>query len=260
MDFFIINDAIISKLCILGDDVEPCFEGASVTAPTVSSNFSLDDNFKHTLYSMMQDLRNVLNGGNQQMNENVNAAENQETVVTQEQNIENYTQAENNDNVIENNGENTAAKENDPAPAENFTQENSSENNEKEQAEKYSLLEAEFNKLKEQYNELETKYQALVDFKNEIDNKNKDALISEFYMLSEEDKKDVIENKSNYTLDEIKAKLSVICFDKKISFTAKEENQEKVKTPEIMTFTEAETNNKNLPEWVKYVKEQEKNS
>ena len=26
--FFIINEAIISKLCILGEEVEPCFEGA----------------------------------------------------------------------------------------------------------------------------------------------------------------------------------------------------------------------------------------
>ena len=33
MEFFIINDAIFSKLCILGDDVEPCFEGAGITAP-----------------------------------------------------------------------------------------------------------------------------------------------------------------------------------------------------------------------------------
>jgi len=30
-EFFIINEAIISKLCILGEDYEPCFEGASVT-------------------------------------------------------------------------------------------------------------------------------------------------------------------------------------------------------------------------------------
>jgi hypothetical protein len=33
--FFIINEAIISKLCILGEDYEPCFEGASTAAPTV---------------------------------------------------------------------------------------------------------------------------------------------------------------------------------------------------------------------------------
>ena len=32
IEFFIINDAIFSKLCILGEDVEPCFEGSSVTA------------------------------------------------------------------------------------------------------------------------------------------------------------------------------------------------------------------------------------
>jgi hypothetical protein len=25
MEFFIINDAIFEKLCILGDEVEPCF-------------------------------------------------------------------------------------------------------------------------------------------------------------------------------------------------------------------------------------------
>ena len=68
MEFFIINDAIIQKLCILGDDVEPCFEGASVTAPNVSSKFTLDDKFKRTLYSMMKDLQSALKGG-QQMNE-----------------------------------------------------------------------------------------------------------------------------------------------------------------------------------------------
>jgi hypothetical protein len=33
--FFIINEAIISKLCILGEKCEPCFEGSSITAPTI---------------------------------------------------------------------------------------------------------------------------------------------------------------------------------------------------------------------------------
>ncbi|MBQ9657354.1 MAG: hypothetical protein IJV31_01130 [Clostridia bacterium] len=27
-EFFIINEALLSKLCILGDDNEPCFEGS----------------------------------------------------------------------------------------------------------------------------------------------------------------------------------------------------------------------------------------
>ena len=55
-------------------------------------------------------------------------------------------------------------------------------------------------------------------FKEEIENKEKDALISQFNMLSDEDKEDVINNKSKYSLEEIKAKLAVICFDKKVNF------------------------------------------
>ena len=71
MDFFIINDAIFSKLCILGDDVEPCFEGASVTAPNVSASFTkVDDTFRQTLFTMMQELQTALQGG-QQMNNDV---------------------------------------------------------------------------------------------------------------------------------------------------------------------------------------------
>jgi hypothetical protein len=98
MDFFIINDAIIQKLCILGDDVEPCFEGASVTAPNVSTKFTLDNNFKHTLYSMMQDLKNALNGGGQQMDNLEN------TVAVEDEHIEpvtEFTQEEATDTATE---------------------------------------------------------------------------------------------------------------------------------------------------------------
>jgi hypothetical protein len=95
-----------------------------------------------------------------------------------------------------------------------------------------------------------------VKFKREIDNQKKDALIAEFYMLSEEDKADVIQNKEKYTLEEIKAKLSVICFDKKVSFSLKEkEENDEEKT---ITYTLDSDKNDSLPEWVKAVKEQEK--
>ena len=46
-EFFIINEAIISKLCILGEDFEPCFEGGSIEAPKIE--FSLEDSFKEQL-------------------------------------------------------------------------------------------------------------------------------------------------------------------------------------------------------------------
>jgi hypothetical protein len=42
--FFIINEAIIEKLCILGEEAEPCFEGATITEPKLQ--FSFDEDFK----------------------------------------------------------------------------------------------------------------------------------------------------------------------------------------------------------------------
>jgi chaperonin cofactor prefoldin len=57
--FFIINEAIISKLCILGEECEPCFEGAQIT----KVQFSFEDGFKETLFSMMNELKEMLNEG-----------------------------------------------------------------------------------------------------------------------------------------------------------------------------------------------------
>ena len=59
-EFFIINEAIIKKLCILGEDCEPCFEGANITAPTI--HFSYSDEFNERLFSMMKDLKELLEG------------------------------------------------------------------------------------------------------------------------------------------------------------------------------------------------------
>ena len=53
IEFFIINDANITKLCILGLDVEPCFEGSSVTAPNISTSFTKDSK------SFIQELRKM---------------------------------------------------------------------------------------------------------------------------------------------------------------------------------------------------------
>lgn len=268
MDFYIVDDAIVQKLCILGDDVEPCFEGASVTAPDASTKFTLDDNFKHTLYNMMQDLKNVLEG-ERQMDKNFTQAEPteatasavEETPVTEfevedtQKTSEDTTEtgsvisdysAKEDDKKKE---ESEDKKEDAPAKEGGDDKEDSSDNkdtkegkeddDEKKKGEKYSLLESELNTLKAEYQDLQTKYQELVAFKTEIDNQKKDALISEFYMLADEDKADVIQNKEKYTLDEIKAKLSVICFDKKINFSLQQPATREVETEEeapIMTY------------------------
>ena len=281
MDFFIISDAIFRKICILGDDVEPCFQGASVTAPEISTNFTLDDNFKHTLYGMMQDLRNVLKGGQQMGNdENTvvetaveNEVEQPESNFTQQNNMiadgqldnestpTDYAKKEDKD---QDDKEATAAeeKEDDAEEKDNSNQETKKEDNDdneedddKKKNSKYSLLEEELNNLKNEYTELKNRYQDLVNFKTQIDNQRKDALIAQFYMLSDADKADVIANKEKYTLDEIKSKLSVICFDKKVSFTLeKESNQEQ----KVTTYNLNENKNDSLPDWVKAVKEQQK--
>ena len=128
----------------------------------------------------------------------------------------------------------------------------------KEGAKKYEALEEEFDTLKEQYSTLQNQYQELVNFKNEIDNQKKDALIAEFYMLSDEDKADVISNKEKYTLDEIKSKLAVICFDKKINFTLNDSEKEENKEEDITIYNLNNDRDDSLPDWVKAVKEQEK--
>lgn len=296
MDFFIINDAIFSKLCILGDDVEPCFEGANVTTPEISKSFSLmDDNFKNTLFSMIQDLQVVIEGG-QTMEVNDTEVINEEVVETVVEVEENLTENDNSEQSIEtenqdsieaqsNQEENTiveeeaieeeiiaedaaveevsseevaveeyAKKDDEEEDKEESEEDKADESEDKEDEDeedkkkKYALLETEFAALQEQYSNLEKEYQALVEFKKSIEDKEKDALIAKFFMLSDEDKADVIENKANYSLDEIEAKLSVICVRKKVSFELEASEEEKEETT-VTTFT-LENENAGVPAYV----------
>lgn len=290
LELFIINDAVVQKLCILGDDVEPCFEGASVTAPDVSTNFTLDDNFKHTLYSMMKDLQNALKGG-QQMDNLENAVVQQEQVQVQEQETAptTYTQAEgetavqekdtsapieyekkdNKDKETEEEPKDEKAKEDDKgteSDSKEIPKDESDKEDEKKSAKKYTeqieSLESKLNALQESYDNLNTQYQALVEFKTKIDNEKKDALIGEFYMLSDEDKRDVIENKEKYTLSEIKAKLSVICFDRKVNFNLNknDDNESNVLKDVAVTYSiNSNETDSTLPDWVKAVKQEQEN-
>lgn len=283
MDFFIINDAIFSKLCILGDDVEPCFEGSRITAQEVSKTFTkMDNEFKATLYSMMQDLKFALEGGQKMdidkaetITTEVQEPEVVETEITIEETAEEVVETETveeevveesasnveetpieeetsvemdneeqsvlaeNDNSIEveSNQETFAKKddeENEDKEEEKDSESDSDEKEDKDEEDKkdYSLL---YSELQTAYSDLETKYQALVEFKNEIDNEKKDALINSFYMLSDEDKADVISNKANYSLDEIESKLSVICVRKKVNFDLEDTSKKEDVVEESVT-------------------------
>ena len=60
-EYFIISDAVFSALCILGEDVEPCFEGANITKKG-GIMYSLDrDEFKEKMLDFMADLKDALN-------------------------------------------------------------------------------------------------------------------------------------------------------------------------------------------------------
>jgi hypothetical protein len=151
MDYFIINDAIIQKICILGDDVEPCFEGASVTAPNVSTSFTLDENFKHTLFSMMQDLKNALEKGGQQMDN----LDNPEIVEEEVSETEFEAEETETSNVSENSEiENTSTSEDYTAEEEASTNEDAAteeEAIENEASTDYEAIQSELEELKNAY-------------------------------------------------------------------------------------------------------------
>ena len=248
MEFFIINDAIFTKLCILGEDVEPCFEGARITAPEVSRTFTkMDEGFKKTLFTMMQDLQSALKGGykmeleDKEVETEVTTAIEEEVTNVEEESVqapaEEAAAADETDISIEetqpSQEEYTAIEEKEDEEQSEIT-ETETEKEEIAVENDYSLLEQDYKDLKEKYAEMESKYQELVTFKEAVDNEKKDALINSFYMLSDDDKKDVIENKSNYSLDDIEAKLSVICVRKKVNFDLEDssKNEDKIETEE----------------------------
>jgi hypothetical protein len=71
-----------------------------------------------------------------------------------------------------------------------------------------------------------------------------------FYMLSEEDKKEVVENIDTYSLDDIEAKLSIICVRNKVSFNLDEED-DKSKGVTTFNLTDSEDDDETIPAWVK---------
>ena len=266
MEFFIINDAIFSKLCILGEDVEPCFEGATITAPTVSKTFTkVDDNFRQTLFTMMQDLKFALEGGkNMEIEERKEIEENtlEETANVEESSMETIEEVE--ENTEEDNSVSDIVE--DETPSEELTNENSEEDSidttieenenslEEEASEESSISIDEYNLLKNSYDELTEKYNELVAFKDAIELKEKESLIDSFYMLSEEDKKDVKENINKYSKDEIEAKLSVICVRNKVNFdqdtSDKNDNKVEEENSAITTFNLNDNESSSIPAWV----------
>ena len=355
--FFIINEAIVSKLCILGEECEPCFEGSQIA----KIEFSFDDGFKDTLFAMMNELKELLKEGGAKevftryaveigdslwnalysylehqfpdsqcgycsmyrvdgiFEENgqkfavlqsrtnakyyrLNFALTEDAgFVPSETLIEvtkSYTPAEEPqfalEAVEEFEAEYAKKKEEEEGKVDQGTQANSEENEGEgielcpecnklveececkpaedpvveEDKKNYNLEEVvEYAELKVQYEELEAKFSALEAehetlkaeleplkaFKLEAEKKDKQAMIDQFFMLSDEDKADVIANIDTYSVDDIEAKLSIICVRNKVSFDLDENKQNS--EPTVYNLNEQMEEDLAIPAWVKSLRQ-----
>lgn len=323
--FFIINEAVISKLCILGEDYEPCFEGAAVTAPTIQ--FSLDDGFKEQMLSMMSELTKYLNKEEQKVFTKYSVTigdalwtalydysvaqtanlvgvyeeEEQKFIVLQADDryfrqdfslnddgsfgafvgdcfeLDSYVPDEEPQFSAEEVAEYASKKKDkededkkeqeDNKEKEDKSEDNSDEDEEKEEDDdkkkkkKYSYDSLEeipeyvellnkFNALTKEKETLISENADLLSFRNAVEKQNKEKMIQSFYMLSDEDKYDVIENIDKYSIDEIEAKLSILCVRNKVNFSLDEEEKEKAP----MTYSFQDMPDDAMPAWVKSVR------
>lgn len=339
--FFIINEAVMSKLCILGEDIEPCFEGANITAPTIQ--FSFGEDFKQQLFSMMNELKQLLNEGGAKVftqyavkigDELWNAlynyvsqkhAEAQIVGVYEEESkvfavlhtedkycrlnfsvaengeyefaeglveIESYTpdeepqfSAEEIQNFVENLSK---SDKNDQNKSEGSTEDENLNKVGEEKCPKcgnpvsecscnpapvyvleeipeyielqtqysaltttYNELLTNYNSLKEEHDALNARFAPLAQFKAEAEKKEKEQMIASFYMLSDEDKKDVIDNIDSYTLEDIEAKLSIICVRNRVSFNHKDNQEGQEKKAPVTYNVNDGAEDEYIPAWVK---------
>ena len=282
MDFFIINDAIFSKLCILGDDVEPCFEGASVTG--VESNYTDGAEFTHTLYTMIKELQDMLGkeGGltmpekpedfveeavetefvetnSEQVDAVIETTVSEpalelevepaaEPVVEEAPVVETELPAESEDFVAKKEED---APSKDTEPADDDKDDVDEDQTEAERKKRECALEEEDkpapavdHALEDENAKLRAELESLREFKRSIENKEKDALIAKYHMLSDEDKASVIEHKEEYSLEQIDEKLALIYVRKNVDFSTvdgqQEENNEV--TESLLSFSLDDSN------------------
>lgn len=304
--FFIINEAIISKLCILGEDVEPCFEGAQIKL-----EFSLGESLKTQMFSLIKEMKKILNeGGTSTVNtysveigsslwnaiwsyaanaykiNSVCEEEDQKFAILQQNEDGNFYRL--NFSYDEENGfapaelaempedftpseepqfDSAAVAEYQKSlePVEEPEPEVEPVTYNLEEITEYVELRANYEDLAQKCADLEKELSAAVEnvaalsaFKKQVEKKEKEAMIKSFYMLSDADKKDVIDNIDSYSLDDIEAKLSIICVRNKVNFSL--DTEDKVEEPAPITYNlNDEAEDACVPAWIKAIQETAKN-
>ena len=265
IEFFIINDASFTKLCVLGDGVEPCFEGASVEAPNISDKFS-KEGFTTTLYNMMNELKFALAENADAKNADAKNAEKTDDSESVAEDAETTEFAENKEEEVEeaadeavdfaeNAEESTESTESAEVVEENLDQEsdfsanteeekeseekveNTEESADNEFAEKdaeIETLKSEIASLQEKYSLLETEAEELRSYKASRISADKDALINKYNMLSDDDKAEIVANKDSYSYEEIESKLALLYVKKNVDF---DDQEEEIPAPNEATLT-----------------------
>lgn len=271
-EFFIINDGLISKLCILGDEQEPCFEGSTITKPKIE--FTFDNDFKDAMQLMICQLQEILTKGGSANMENKD-----KNMIPDEYKKKDDDEQEKKDETKqeESNKTDNNTEEEDKKKKKEFSEEvcpkcgkpvsecTCKKEYSLEEIPEYIQLKTEFSALQGKYddligqmNTLTQSLTSLQEFKTVADKKEKLAMIDQFYMLSDKDKEDVVKNIDTYSLEDIENKLSVICFRNKVNFNAEENNaedkdnaQEEKKDPTTYNLNGLENNS--VPAWVRAV-------
>lgn len=263
IEFFIINDASFTKLCVLGDGVEPCFEGASVEAPNISDKFS-KEGFTTTLYNMMNELKFALaenanakdaNAENAEKTDDSESAKEEETTEFAEKQEEVEETADEAVDFAEKAEESIESTESAEVVEENLDQEsdfsanteeekeseevveNTEESADNEFAEKdveIDTLKSEIASLQEKYSLLETEAEELRSYKASRISADKDALINKYNMLSDDDKAEIVANKDSYSYEEIESKLALLYVKKNVDF---DDQEEEIPAPNEATLT-----------------------
>lgn len=254
IEFFIINDASFTKLCVLGDGVEPCFEGASVEAPNISDKFS-KEGFTTTLYNMMNELKFALAENAEKTDDSESAKEEETTDFAENKEEEVEETADEAVEFAENAEESTESTESAEVVEENLDQEsdfsanteeekeseevvkNTEESADNEFAEKdaeIDTLKSEIASLQEKYALLETEVEELRSYKASRISADKDALVNKYNMLSDDDKAEIIANKDSYSYEEIESKLALLYVKKNVDF---DDQEEEIPAPNEATLT-----------------------
>lgn len=221
-------------LCLLGSDVEPCFENSRLELGYALDSEIAEMMEQYKQYCLSNEGVNKMDNENKfTENEQVNEPEN---VVEPEQTVEPETSAENEFNQTENESENTENAENEGTQAETQAD---PETESVDYELKYNELVSQFDALNEEVESLR-KFKA--DIEAEIRAKEEAEVFAKFEKLSEiEEFTKLKETSSEYTIETLEEKCFAIAGKHGINLFAKE--TENTETEPVTKFSVVPENN-----------------